>query len=191
MPPGVAKAFTAMVGKPFVLEVTPLGEVKSLKSPEGLMATLKGSAMGSGMTEDWLKQMISQSMVPFPADAVTTGTTWDKSAELPVPPFGKQLTKTIYKFAGEETRDGKKLDKIDVTLDAKFETSADASAKMKVKSNEAGGEILWDNETGRPLTTTIDSKMSFELTIGGMSIEQNVTTKVLMNLVAPSSAREL
>jgi hypothetical protein len=191
VPPGIAKTFAAMVGKPFVLTVTPQGEVKDLKSPEGMVAALKGSAIGGAVTEDSLKQMISQSMMPFPAEAVSKGSTWEKSAELPAPPFGKQLTKTEYKFAGEETRDGKKFDKIDVTLDAKFETSENAPTKMKIKSNEAGGEVLWDNEAGHPVTSTIDSKMTFELTIGGMSIEQNVATKVMMNLVAPSNAREL
>jgi hypothetical protein len=190
----LAKIFEAMVGKPFIVKLTPLGKVTDMKAPEGMLAAFKKNTQlqGAGMfSEDGLKQMISQSMMPVPEQGVAEGTTWDKSSELQTPPFGKQVTKTEYKFVGQEERDGKKLDKIDVSLEAKFEPTDDAQAKLKLTDNEAGGKILWDNSAGRPVESVMDSKMKFEISVGGQSMEQDVTTKVSMKQVAPSTVREL
>jgi Family of unknown function (DUF6263) len=189
----LGKIFDAMVGKPFVVKVTPLGTVKEMKAPEGMLAAFKNTPLqGTGIfSEDGLKQMISQSMMPVPEQDVSEGTTWDQSSELQTPPFGKQVTKTEYKFVGQQERDGKKLDKIDVTLNAKFEPTADAQTKLKLTSNKAGGEVLWDNTAGRPVESKVDSNMKFEISVGGQSIEQGVTTTVSMKQITPTSAREL
>jgi hypothetical protein len=190
----LAKVFDAMIGKPFIVKVTPLGQVTDMKAPEGMLAAFKNNTQlqAAGMfSEDGLKQMISQSMMPVPEQGVSEGATWDKSAELQTPPFGKQLTKTEYKLVGQEERDGKKLDKIDVSLEAKFEPTEDAQAKLKLTENEAGGKVLWDNDSGRPVESVMDSKMKFEITVGNQSFEQGVTTKVTMKQVAPSTVREL
>lgn len=188
----LAKMFDAMVGKPFVLRVTPLGTVEDFKAPAGMLEALKNSPMaqaGGMFSEDGLKQMISQSMLPLPEKAVSEGTTWEKKAEVKTPPFGKQLTTTVYKFVGPQDRDGKMLDKIDVTLDMKIEPAEGTEAKLTLKDNKAGGEVLWDNAGGKPLESNINSTMTFELAVGGMSIEQSVTTKVTMKQV--TAAREL
>ncbi len=188
----LAKMFDAMVGKPFVLRVTPLGTVEDFKAPAGMLEALKNSPMaqaGGMFSEDGLKQMISQSMLPLPEKAVSEGTTWEKKAEVQTPPFGKQMTTTEYKFVGPQDRDGKKLDRIDVALDMKIEPAEGAEAKLTLKDNEASGEVFWDNAGGKPVESNINSKMTFTLAVGGMTIEQSVTTKVSMKQV--TAAREL
>ena len=109
-------------------------------------------------SEDGLKQMISQSMLPLPEEAVAVGTTWEKSAEMQAPPFGKQVTLTQYKFAGDGEVNGKKVDKIDVTMDIKLEAGDDPNTKFKLKDNKAGGEIQWDNRAGQPANRASTAK---------------------------------
>ena len=189
----LAKIFDAMVGKPFVIKVTPLGKVVDLKTPEAILAAFKGMPAGQGgmFSEDGLKQMISQSMLPMPEEPVAVGKTWEKTAETQAPPFGKQITTSEYKFAGEEEVDGKKVDKIDLTLDMKFEASADAKARFKFKDNTSGGQVLWDNTAGQPVESQITSKMTFEISVDTNKIEQGITTKSVMKRVGSGDSREL
>ena len=190
----LARIFEIMIGKPFVLRVTPLGKVLDLSAPADLVAALKGASpqqMGGLFSEDGLKQMISQSMMPLPEEDVAEGATWEKSAEMNTPPFGKQVTTTEYKFVGPEARDGRNLDKIDVALDMKFEAGGDTQAKLKLKDNKASGEIYWDNDTGLPAESTVNSKMTFEITVEAQTIEQTVSTKVRMKHVADAATRDL
>ena len=76
-------------------------------------------------------------------------------------------------------------------MDLKFETTGDSQAKIKLKDAKAGGEIFWDNTAGHPVESLISSSMTLEIELGGMAVEQDVTTKMKMKQVAPSSAREL
>ena len=190
----LSRIYDAMIGKPFVIKMTPLGKVVDFKAPEAVLAAFKNSPMPGGgnmFSEEGLKQMISQSVPPLPEEAVSKGTTWEQSSAMQAPPFGKQVTKTEYKYAGPEELDGKKVDKIDVSMDLKFEATDDSQAKIKLKDAEAGGEIFWDNTAGHPVESRITSSMTLEIEVGGNSIEQAVTTKMKMKQVAPSSTREL
>jgi hypothetical protein len=189
----LSKVFDVIVGKPFVMKVTSLGKVLEMQAPDGVVQAFKNMPAGQGgmFSEDGLKQMISQSMLPLPEEAVAVGTTWEKSAEMQAPPFGKQVTVTQYKFAGDGEVNGKKVDKIDVTMDIKLEAGDDPNTKFKLKDNKAGGEIHWDNSAGQPAQSRIDSKMSFEITANSMTIEQTVTTNSVMTRVATGDAREL
>lgn len=189
----LAKMFDAMVGKPFVVEVTALGEVKSMKPPAGLLAAFKNSPLqGTGVfSEEGLNQMISQSVMTLPEKAVTEGETWEKTSSTETPPFGKQVTKTEYKFAGQEDHDGRKLDKIDVTLDAKFELKEDSQTKVKLIQNEAAGSVFWDNAAGWLVESMMESSMKCEISVGGKSVEQGVTTKVSMKQVGADRVRDL
>ncbi len=189
----LSKIFDVIVGKAFVMKVTSLGKVLEMQAPDGVLQAFKNMPAGQGgmFSEDGLKQMISQSMLPLPEEAVAVGTTWEKSAEMQAPPFGKQVTVTQYKFAGDGELNGKKVDKIDVTMDIKLEAGDDPNTKFKLKDNKAGGEIQWDNSAGQPAQSRIDSKMSFEITANSMTIEQTVTTNSLMTRVPTGDAREL
>ena len=132
----LSKIFDVIVGKPFVMKAMLLGKVLEMQAPEGVLQAFKNMPAGQGgmFSEDGLKQMISQSMLPLPEDAVAVGTTWEKSAEMQAPPFGKQVTLTQYKFAGPGEANGHKVDKIDVTMDIKL---------------EAGGMIPTPNSSSR------------------------------------------
>jgi hypothetical protein len=187
----LAKIFDAMIGKPFIMKVSPLGKVSDMQAPDGMVQAFKNMPAGGMFSEDGLKQMIGQSMMPLPEEAVAVGKTWDQSAEMETPPFGKQVTTTQYKFGGEEEVDGKKFDKIDVAMDVKLEPSEDAQAKIKLAGNDASGVIYWDTAAGQPADSRVNSKMKFEITVGTNSLEQTVTTKSSMKRVAAGEAREL
>lgn len=187
-----AKIFGAMVGKPFTVKVTPAGKVLDMTPPEGLAQAFKNMPAGGGMTsEEGLQQMIKQSVMPMPEGPAAVGKTWESSAEMDTPPFGKQISTTYYKYAGTEDVDGKKLEKIDITMDVKLEPAADAQAKIKLKDNTAGGEILWDAEAGQPAVSQVKTKTSFEITINSMTVEETFTTNSTMKRVEGGEAREL
>ena len=142
-------------------------------------------------SEDGLKQMITQSVMPMPEGPIAVGKTWESSAEMDTPPFGKQISTTYYKYAGAEDADGKNLEKIDLTMDVKLEPAADAQAKIKLKDNSAGGQILWDGEAGQPVTSQVKTKTTFEITVESMTVEETFITNSTMKRVESGEAREL
>jgi hypothetical protein len=187
-----AKIFGAMVGKPFTVKVTPTGKVLDMTPPEGLTQAFKNMPSGGAMfSEDGLKQMITQSVMPMPEGPVAVGKSWESTAELDTPPFGKQISTTHYKYAGNADADGKKLEKIDITMDVKLEPAADAQAKIKLKDNDASGEILWDGEAGQPVMSQVKTKTSFDITVDSMTVEEKFNTSSTMKRLESGEAREL
>ena len=89
------------------------------------------------------------------------------------------------------TSSEQKVDKIDVSMDLKIETTGESQTKLKLKDAEAGGEILWDNSAGRPVESVVSSSITIVIELNGMSAEQGVSTKMKMKQVAASNAREL
>jgi hypothetical protein len=135
--------------------------------------------------------MIVQSMMPLPEGPVAVGKTWESTAEVDSPPFGKQISTTKYKYAGTDEVEGKKVEKIDVSMDVKLEPSADAQAKIKLKDNNAGGEVIWDGEAGQPIVSQVKTKTTFDITVDSMTIEESFTTTSTMKRVDSGEAREL
>lgn len=188
----LAPIFDAMVGKPMTMKITPQGEIKDLKISPEMLAGLKGSAMpqlSSMFSEEGMKQMISRGMLSFPAEPVTVGKTWDSTAEMSNPILGKQILGFHYEYAGQEKRDGRTLDKIAPSFTIKFEPSPDAQAQVNVKDQSTKGAIYFDNAAGRLVESNVTSTMNLEISVGGMSIAQEVTTLVVMKQAAPTAAK--
>ncbi|MBI2824879.1 MAG: hypothetical protein HYX69_09350 [Planctomycetia bacterium] len=191
----IAPMFDAMVGKPFTMKVTTLGEVKEVQLPKAMIEAMSKTPLGAMnpmFSEDGIKQMFKQNVLPLPEKAVADGTTWDSTMEMKGLPFGKMVSETHYKYAGQEERGGKKLDKIDVSANTKFEKAPNAEIQLDIKNQESAGAIYFDNKAGTAVESSQTSKMSMEVEFGGMTIEQDVTTKTTLKRVDPSkSAREL
>ena len=55
-------------------------------------------------SEDGLKQMITQSVMPMPEGPIAVGKTWESAAEMDTPPFGKQITRRTTSMPALRTR---------------------------------------------------------------------------------------
>ncbi len=183
----MAPLFGAMINQPMTLTVTPLGEVKDIKLPEGMIAAMQKAGPGAKevLSEDAMKQTISRVMIAFP-ESVATGKSWESNFETKNPILGTQKALTTYTYVGPEEAEGRSVEKLDVNVQLSFDQPADAQAKATIKEQASEGAILFDNKQGMPLSTSMNSQMKLELSAGGQMIDQAITTKVMMKQLPPA-----
>lgn len=183
----MAPLFGAMINQPMTLTVTPLGEVKNIKLPEGMIAAMQKAGPGAKevLSEDAMKQTISRVMIAFPK-SVAAGKSWESNFETKNPILGTQKAVTTYTYVGPEKAESRTVEKLDVKVLLSFDQPADAQAKATIKEQVSEGAILFDNQQGMPLETVMNSQMKLELSAGGQMIDQQITTKVMMKQLPPA-----
>lgn len=184
----MAPLFGAMIGHPMTLAVTPLGEVKNIKLPEGMIEAMQKAGPGAKevLSEDAMKQTISRVMIAFP-ESVAPGKSWESDFETKNPILGTQKAVTTYTYVGPEEAEGHAVEKVDVRVLLSFDQPADAQAKATIKEQVSEGAILFDNKQGMPVTTSMNSQMKLQLSAGGQTIDQEITTKVMMKQLPPAA----
>ena len=142
------------------------------------------------LSEKALMQMSEPTFSAIPGKEVSVGEKWTKKTSLDMGPIGKYENEYTYTYEGKD----KKLDKIKVETALKYAPPNDAAGggtgglpfKIKsadLKSTKADGTILFNPETGRIETSTMNLKLSGKLSIeiGGQ------TTDVDLDQVQDSS----
>ena len=124
--------------------------------------------------------MLRQAATTFPTTQVKNGDTWTNSFSADNP-LGKQLVETTYTYVGEETVEGKLLDRIDIVLKMSFgkvENEALPGAKIKIKKQNSRGSMYFDSSRGQMSKSHIDQDMEMEITVGENTITQILKMKV-------------
>ncbi len=138
---GMAKGIRPLAGARFVVKTKPNGEVAEVIIPKDVSDNLNDlSAAG-------LKEIAANGSLKFPTKPIGVGETWPSQYELEMPPFGKLIVSTTYQYLGEETVSGKILDRIKATTAVKVADDLGKSG-LKLKSQESGGMIWFDNARG-------------------------------------------
>lgn len=190
----LAEFFKALVGSEFTLTINPKMEVvkidgreeflKKLSQTNPMMEPLLKQILG----EEAMKQMADPAFAVVPDKAVKKGDTWKKSSKMNMGPIGSYDTEYTYTYEG---KDGK-LDKIKIDTTLKYTaptTDGGAVLPFKIKSadlksKDASGTVLFDNEKGRVDSTEVKLKLDGKLTIdiGGtttdVDLSQEQTTRV-------------
>lgn len=190
----LAEFFKALVGSEFTLTLSPKLEVTKIEGREEFLKKLSQTnpmmepLLKQILGEEALKQMADPAFAAVPEKAVKKGDTWEKKSKMNMGPIGTYESTYKYTYEG---KDGK-LDKIKQDTELKYSApTADAGAvlpfKIKsadLKSKEATGTILFDNDKGRVERSELKLKLDGKLTIdiGGNATEvelsQEQTTKV-------------
>jgi Family of unknown function (DUF6263) len=184
----LAKAFEAIVGEEFTMQMTPRGEIRKVEVPDALAAALEGAGGGgafpggAGFNEDTLKQLVSQSSIAFPQEPVSQGHKWQSGTEATLP-FGTMKIDNQFTALGTEQRGGKSLHKIGVKPRMTLEADPNAQIQMTVKSQDANGTIYFDSRAGRIAESTMKQKMEMDLSANGQAIAQTLDQTMTMKLV--------
>src|SRR5262249_40096645 len=105
----------AMGKAEFSATMTPRGEISDIKIPDDLLKEFQkvrgSSQFGDFFSEKGLKNLMGHSGLVLPQQPVKKGDTWSQKVSVKMP-FGRIDTEMKYEYAGEETKDGKKLEKI-------------------------------------------------------------------------------
>lgn len=179
----------AMLGKEFSMKISPAGEISELKLPEDLSKALgeeRGARMmmGGGMSEDAIKMMIARAVASFPADEVDSSKPWTQDFEVKMGNFGKQQTKATYTYEGQESVDGKDLDKIGVKMDTSLELAddSDVDIEMEITEQDAQGTIYFDAGAGRLVKSKVVQKMTMEGAAMGSEFTQELESTTTVAL---------
>jgi hypothetical protein len=164
--------------------IDPQGGIKDTKMPEEFIKQLKElkvPALGQMLSEDSVKQIPNQLTLALPKDAIRKGEKWAQEIESKTA-VGKSTLKYTYTLEDEVTRDGKKLTKMSITPTTKIESDPNAPFGIKVKGGEGKGTAFFDNQAGRFVEYSVTQDADLELSVGGMMIDQAVTTVTTVKL---------
>jgi hypothetical protein len=184
----------AMAGSEMSLKMDPTGSVRDIKLPEKLIESLRSNPLlaqfGEMFSEDGIKQMTqggAGSVGSFPKGPISKGETWEKKAEIKNP-FGTIVVVTTSNYAGPDTRDGKKLEKIELKMTQTIEPAPGGMIDIKISSQESKGTAYFDNTLGRLVTQDLKQKMKMEIDVMGNVFEQDVETLMTIKLTSEKKA---
>lgn len=191
----IGPILNAMAGAEISLKMDPSGNVSDVKLPEKLVDSLRTNPLiaqfGEMFSEDGIKQMAqggAGSVGAFPENAVSKGESWDKKAELKNP-FAVIGVVTTSTYAGPETREGVKLEKIDVKMTQSIEPAPGGMIEIKIGSQDSKGTAYFDNSQGRLVAQEMTQKMKMEIDVMGNVIEQDVESVMSVKLSTGESKK--
>jgi Family of unknown function (DUF6263) len=193
--PGTADIAKKMKGVTLTFTMNAKFEVKKVDGYDKFLEALVGDneaakkQIASMLSEDTLKQGVSDLFGLTPAKAVKVGDTWKKETKMSMGPVGDFKMDTDYKYASAAAAGDK------VTWTAKATYSAPKAAgdgpftitKGELKSDKLEGEYAFDSKTGRMKAATTRAHFAGKLTISvnGMEVEmeldQNLTTTTTLS----------
>jgi hypothetical protein len=178
-----------VVNQPVHLTINERGKVIDVRPSDKLAAKLKQSPPGplaAMFSRDSLKQQASTNTLELPADPISRGSTWQQQTTVSDPMSGRQTLVTTYRYDGTEERDGQKLDKISASTKVSPAGNQGAAQRVTIKDQKSNGVIWFDRAVGRIHEMEMTTKVVREVSLGTNMIEDTMTTKMHMQLVAES-----
>jgi hypothetical protein len=190
----VGPVLGAMAGAEVSLKMDATGDIRDIKFPEKVLESVKDNPalaqFGQMFTEDGLKQMVqggAGGVGAFPKSAISKGETWEKKAEMKMPAIGTMVIATSSTYAGPDSRDGTKIEKIELKMNQTIEPAPGGMFEIKITSQDSKGAAYFDNAAGRLLAQEMNQKMKMQIDVMGNTIEQEVDTTISIKLVPGGS----
>jgi hypothetical protein len=201
--------FKALVGSEFRLTLNKDLKVTKIEGRDEFLKKLSAAnpqmdaLLKQILSDEALKEMADPTFAAVPTSAKKPGETWEKTTKLDMGPIGRYENTYTYTFEGKD-KDKANLNKIKVDTALKYfppsETAAGGGLPFKIKSadlksKDATGTILFDNEKGRVEKSDMSVKLSGELKIeiGGqvtpVNLEQSQTTTVTTSDTNPAAKK--
>lgn len=147
----IAAAVEPVIGVEFVVTVTNRGAITAVELSEAAteaFASVKSPALKQLFSAEGISQLLGQSAVELPEEAVMPASHW--KAELSTQsPLGTLEQAKTYTVAAPEEIDGKTLQKIDITGQLNIKATEPSSSKLKLVDQELSGVLKFDAEAGR------------------------------------------
>ncbi len=156
MAEAMAKGIRPLAGARFVVKTKPSGEVAEVIIPKEVSDSL------NDLSSAGLKEIAANGSLKFPNKPIGVGETWSSQYELDMPPFGKLVVSTTYQYLGEESTNGRIIDRIKANTAVKVADDLGKSG-LKLKSQESGGIIWFDNARGSIDHSEFNQQMSMSV----------------------------
>ena len=171
--------FRAMVGESFVIVVSPTGVVLKVEGVDRLMEkvfktipqspafTAAMQGMRNALSDESMKQMLSQGFARFPDRAVKVGESWSGESTMINPFLGKATTTTTSTLTGVEGQVATIATKLNLKYDPADAAANPMGMAIKVGESSGEGELLFDMGKGQHQRSTTRMTMSFSMSTRG------------------------
>jgi hypothetical protein len=140
----------------------------------------------SELDPETAKKTANDELEKFPAEPVKQGDVWERTAKLNISGGQVMTIATRYTYEGEIEKDGRKLDKITskvLTVDFALEPGSTLPFTLKesaLKPEETKGEILFDRQKGRVVSSSSSIKITGDMTfvINGQELPSKLDLKM-------------
>lgn len=183
--------FKALAGLKCTLMMDPRGEIREVRIADSVVQSLEKSfqgGLGHLFSKESLKNMIGQSSLILPEEAVEKGKTWTEKAKTPAPQLGTMITDKTYTFQGPEAADPS-LVRIGLDTKTTLEPVADSQIEFEMKKQDGKGEFVFDTNMGRIVSSHIDVEMTQSIKTQGQLLEQTIVNKMEMKLAPEPSSK--
>ena len=188
-PVGLAKSFSGtlrpLIGAKMVMTMNDRGKVIDVKVPEEALAGFKGNPLAKQMmTPESLRQMITQGSIVLPEGAISKGHKWSSKATMKTA-VGNMDIKSNFNYEGEVRRGNRELSKFLIDMDIQFEKAdGPLAAVINVVEQDNRGTIYFDAAEGRMVNSSLDQKMTLQITVGNQKIDQKLKTQVKLTVAS-------
>lgn len=174
----VADSYAKILNQQFQVSMKPTGEITNVKIPETLMSALTTSGNGV-LTESMVRQMMTQSAITLPREAIAPKHKWTTSQSVDLP-YGKMSIASQLSFAGIDRSTGFAV--ISVTPEIKIASGEDSAQQVTLNESSGKGQVYFDIANGRIAKSQLDLQMDMTVRFNEQQIDQEVTQKLSMEL---------
>ena len=171
--------FKMLVGAEFASKMNLRGELVEIKLSDKLLATLRGEDQAPGaqgqFSEEGLKNMLHQMVIPLPEAGVDVGETWSRKLSVPSGPDGQtRQIEQVFAYKGPDPA-APGLEAIDFTTKSE-PPKADPNIEVTFKKETATGRFGFDNTLGRIDRSKVVEDVEVSISFQGKEVPQKVET---------------
>jgi len=198
-------AYSAMIGQPLTMVVSPTGTVQKIEGMARLMERVLNAqpqdriapdvldGFRNTFSDDTTRDMLGWGTAPLPDRLLHPGDTWEDRLSATVPMLGATKTSRTWTFEGVETRGGISLARLSAKLAIRADPSAAQPAlgvPVAIQTSESTGEseLFFDIARGRVqrVTTALTQPMTMSSPApngGGMSLQMLIKSSVTLEQI--------
>jgi hypothetical protein len=201
----MSDAYSAMIGQPLTMVISPRGTVQKIEGMARLMERVLNAqpqdrialdvldGFRNTFSDDTARDMLGWGTAPLPDRSLRPGDTWEDNLSATVPMLGATTTFRTWTLEGVETRGGISLARLSAKLAIRADPSAPPPAlgvPVATQTGESTGEseLFFDIARGRVqrVTTALTQPMTMSRPApngGGMSLQMLIKSTVTLELV--------
>jgi Family of unknown function (DUF6263) len=184
--------FRALAGLECTLMMDPRGEIRDVRIADSVLESIQKSLPAGPaaqmLSKESLKNMVGQSSLILPKEAVAKGKTWTEKSKMPANQFGTMVIDKTYTYQGAEAAEPTHI-RIDLNTKTTLEPAANSPVELELKNQDGKGQIVFDSEKGRIVSSHLDMSMTQKIKAGGQELDQTVVNQVDMKQKPDEAAK--
>jgi len=188
--PGVAP-FVYLVGKAYTMTLNEAGEVANLEDYDRhLRSLLQGmsdpnvqAALSMTMTESAFESQLEQVWHVLPGEEVEVGEMWTTRMTQAMPGMGEIIVEMEFTFKEVDTMEGLDVAVIEVEGTARMGRGGMPGVRIDITESQITGTVYFAWDLGLIVESEMNQDLMIEMSQGGQSMSQTVSSSVMMELV--------